>query len=210
MVSAVRTNMADMKHTALKRSLRSLLPGAFAIGLIICPSAPARAQGFISPMIGADFGGNAQCPNLSGCEANKTNLSVSFGAMGSVMGIEEEVAYAPNFFGTFPGLASSVFTLMSNVMIVPKIGPVRPYVEAGVGLMKTHAELTQASLFTIDNTGAGWDFGGGLMGFFGEHVGLRGDLRYFRAFKDLPLLGFTLSDPRTNYGRASVGVVLKF
>jgi opacity protein-like surface antigen len=161
-------------------------------------------------MIGADFGGNAQCPNLSGCEAKKTNVSVSFGAMGNIFGIEEEVAYAPSFFGTVPGLASSVFTLMTNVMLVPKIGPVRPYFEAGVGLVKTHAELTAASVFTTDNSGFGWNFGGGVMGFFGEHVGLRGDLRYFRAFKDLTVLGFTLPDSTINYGRASVGVVLKF
>jgi hypothetical protein len=196
-----------MNHISSKQLLRL---SVLALGLIIGASAPARAQGFISPMIGADFGGNAQCPNLSGCEANKTNLSVSFGAMGSVVGIEEEVAYAHNFFGTFPGLASSVFTLMSNVMIVPKIGPVRPYVEAGIGLVKTHAEFTTASVFTTDNTGPGWDFGGGLMGLFGEHVGVRGDLRYFRAFKDLTVLGFTLPDSKINYGRASVGVVLKF
>jgi opacity protein-like surface antigen len=199
-----------MNHISSKRSLRSLLLGAFAVGLVICTSAPARAQGFISPMIGADFGGNAQCPNLSGCKANKTNVSVSFGAMGSVVGIEEEVAYAPSFFGTVPGLASSVFTLMTNVMLVPKIGPVRPYVEAGVGLVKTHAELTTASVFTTDNSSLGWDFGGGLMGLFGEHFGLRGDLRYFRAFKDLTVLGFALPDSKINYGRASVGVVLKF
>jgi opacity protein-like surface antigen len=189
---------------------RSLLLGAFAVFLTICTAAPARAQGFISPMIGADFGGNAQCPNLSGCEANKTNVSVSFGAMGSVFAFEEEVAYAPSFFGTVPGLASSVFTMMSNVMLVPRIGPVRPYVEAGVGLMKTHAELTRASVFTTDNNGLGWDFGGGLIIFFGEHVGVRGDLRAFRAFKDLTVLGFTLNDSKINYGRASVGVVLKF
>jgi hypothetical protein len=189
---------------------RSLLFCASAIAVIVCAAAPARAQGFISPMIGADYGGNAQCPNLSGCEANKTNVSVSFGAMGNVFAFEEEVAYAPSFFGTAPGLASSVFTLMSNVMLAPKIGPIRPYVEGGVGLMKTHAELTRASVFTTDNNGLGWDFGGGVIGFFGEHVGLRGDLRAFRAFRDLAVLGFVLNDSKINYGRASVGLVLKF
>lgn len=81
---------------------------------------------------------------------------------------------------------------------------------AGVGLIKTHVELTMASVFTTDNNDFGWDVGGGLMGFLVEHVGVRGDLRYFHSFQDLTILGFTLGDSKVNYGRASAGVVLKF
>jgi opacity protein-like surface antigen len=99
---------------------------------------------------------------------------------------------------------------MSNVMLVPKIGAVRPYVEGGIGLMKTHVDLTTTSVFTVSNNGLGWDVGGGVIGFIGDHVGLRGDLRYFRSLQDLTVLGFTLSSSKLNYERASVGVVLKF
>ena len=42
-------------------------------------------------------------------------------------------------------------------------GPVRPYALAGVGLIKSHVELTAASLFTTDNNDVGWDVGGGLV-----------------------------------------------
>ena len=31
----------------------------------------------------------------------------------------------------------------------------------------------------------GWDAGAGVMGFFNDHVGLRGDVRYLRATHDL-------------------------
>ena len=115
--------MERTNHSSTGRWLRL---GVLAIGIAIGTATPARAQGFISPLIGLDFGGDAQCPNLTGCQDKKINASVSFGAMGNVLGFEEEVAYAPDFFGSAAGLSSSVLTLMSNVMVVPKIGPVRP------------------------------------------------------------------------------------
>jgi opacity protein-like surface antigen len=202
--------MSTIEQTNHTSTRRRLLLGLLAIGIIIGTATQARAQGFISPLIGYDFGGDAGCPNLNNCQDKKINASVSLGAMGNAFGFEEEVAYAPNFFGNAPGLSSSALTLMSNIMLVPKIGPVRPYVLAGIGLIKTHVELTTASVFTTDNNNLGWDVGGGLIGFVGGHVGVRGDLRYFHSFQDLTVLGFTLGDSKLNYGRASVGLVLKF
>lgn len=206
-----QTNHTSTDHTSTGRRL---LLGLLAIGIVIIGTATqARAQGFISPLVGYDFGGDAGCPtlsNLTSCQDKKMNASVGFGAMGNVLGFEEEVAYAPNFFGSATGLSSSVLTLTSNVMLVPKIGPVRPYVLAGIGLIKTHVNLTIPSVFTTDNNGLGWDVGGGLIGFVSDHLGVRGDLRYFHSFQDLTVLGITLSNSKLNYGRASAGVVLKF
>jgi opacity protein-like surface antigen len=176
-------------------------------------SATARAQGFISPIIGYDFGGDANCPLVStliDCKDTRLNVGVSLGKMGSVVGVEEEIAYAPDFFGSDPAVSSSVLTLMSNFMIAPKIGPVRPYVVAGIGLMKSHIELNTASILTTDENSFGWDLGGGVMGFFGAHFGVRGDLRYFHSFQDLTVLGFTLENSKLNFGRASAGAVFKF
>src|SRR5476651_196769 len=160
-------NTKALEQTKGTSRCRRLLCGILAIGIAIGTAAPARAQGFISPLIGLDFGGDAQCPNLTGCQDKKINASVSFGAMGNVLGFEEEVAYAPDFFGNAAGLSSSVLTLMSNVMVVPKIGPVRPYVEGGIGLIRTHVDLKTTSVFTTSNNGLGWDVGGGVIGFFG-------------------------------------------
>ena len=70
--------------------------------------------------------------------------------------------------------------------------------------------MTQASVFTTDNNSLGWDIGGGIIGLLGAHVGVRGDLRDFHAFQDRAVLGFTLSDLKLEYGRASVGLVLTF
>jgi hypothetical protein len=35
----------------------------------------------------------------------------------------------------------------------------------------------------FDSTEVAWNFGGGLMVFFGTHAGIRGDIRYFRTFQ---------------------------
>jgi len=202
-----------MAHTN-RSTVRWFGFGIVAISMIICTATQVQAQGFVSPLIGYDFSGDTGCPNLStlvNCEDKKINISVGFGAMGNVVGFEEEVAYAPSFFGTAPALSSSVLTLMSNVMLVPKIGPVRPYFLAGVGLLKTHVDLTGPSLLSTNDNGFGWDVGGGVIGMFGAHVGLRGDLRYFHSFSDLSLLGFSLSNAQNlNFGRASAGLVFKF
>jgi opacity protein-like surface antigen len=177
---------------------------------LIAGASQAQAQGFISPIVGYDFGGDAKCPQLTDCKDKRLNVGVSVGAMGSILGFEEEVAYAPDFFGDSPGISSNVLTVMSNLMIVPAMGPVRPYALAGIGLMKSHVELTSASVFTTDNNTVGWDVGGGVIGFLGGNFGLRADLRYFHSFKDLTVLGITLDNSKLNFGRASVGVVLKF
>jgi len=203
-----------MKKVIRASTGKWLLLGTVAIGIMLCTAAPARAQGFISPMIGYDFSGDSGCPNLStliNCEDKKLNISVSFGAIGKVVGFEEEIAYAPSFFGSAPALSSSMLTVMSNFMIAPKIGPVQPYVVAGVGLIKSHVDLTTTSVFTTNNNAFGWDVGGGVIGFVSKHVGLRGDVRYFHAFNELSLLGLTVGDAtKVDFGRASAGVIFRF
>ena len=60
-----------------------------------------------------------------------------------------------------------------------------------------------------------WNAGGGAMLFFGDHVGLRADVRYFRTFKAVV---FDFIDDlferdraeRVDFGRTSVGVVFRF
>jgi opacity protein-like surface antigen len=184
-----------------------------ASALTILAAAPGRALAadqFVNPFIGFDFGGDAGCPSISNCEDKKLNAGVSFGTMGAVLGFEEEFAYAKNFFGDAPGLDSSVLTVMSNVMLVPNVGPIRPYALVGLGLIKTHVSLTPSSVLTSDNNSLGWDIGGGVNFFFSQHAGLRGDVRYFHSFKDLNLLGLTLGDTKLDFGRASVGLIFKF
>lgn len=182
------------------------------IGLFLfAAAAPSRGQGFISPLIGYDFGGNSGCPEISNCEDKRTNLGVAFGAMGPILGFEEEFADARNFFGGVGDQSSSVITLMSNVMLVPALGPVHPYVLAGLGLMKTHVEFTRTDLLSISNNSLAWDAGGGVTVLFGGHVGIRGDIRHFHSTETftLPFVGAP-TDEKVNFGRASAALVLAF
>lgn len=178
--------------------------------LVAASATGARAQGFISPLIGYDFGGDASCPQITNCEDKRLNAGVALGTMGPVFGFEEEFAYAKDFFGKAPALSSSVLTVMSNVMLVPRIGPVRPYLLGGMGLIKSHAEFTPVSLLTSDNNSIGWDVGGGVIVLATPHLGVRGDIRYFHAFQDAAIAGFIVQNPKLDFGRASVALVVAF
>jgi opacity protein-like surface antigen len=189
---------------------RAVARAALAALFIAGAASDLRAQSFISPLIGYNFGGDAGCPSVTDCEDKRLNFGVGLGRLGTVFGFEMDFGYAKDFFGDLPGVDSSVLTVMGNVMLVPNLGPVRPYALVGLGLMKTHVELTPESILTSDNNDFGWDLGGGLFIFFGEHVGVRGDIRYFHAFQDLEVLGFDIGDTELDFGRASAALVLNF
>jgi opacity protein-like surface antigen len=99
---------------------------------------------------------------------------------------------------------------MGNVMLAPKFGVIQPYGLVGLGLIKTHAEISAVGLLESDNNHFGWDIGGGIIGYLGEHVGVRGDIRYFHAFQDLEILGLPIADTKLDFGRASAGVLFRF
>ena len=179
------------------------------LSLLIAPR-DARAQGFIAPFVGFDFGGDSGCQTASGCEDKNSNIGVAIGTMGSAVGFETDLGYARNFFGDVDGQKSSVLTIMSNLMIIPKIGAVRPYVLGGFGLIKTHVELTAPALLETKSNSFGWDMGAGVMVLFGGHIGLRGDIRKISSFQKREILGFTLSNEKLSFQRASAALVLAF
>jgi hypothetical protein len=208
---------APMTLTSRVITRRLLMLGSIAIGITIGVTSQAQAQVniLVSPMVGSDSGGNAGCPPLNGprlseCQEKTINAGISVGAVGNLYGLEEEMAYAPNIFGDAPGLSASVFTLMINGLLIPRAGPLRPYALAGMGLIRSHVELTTAGMFATPDSNFGWDAGGGLIGFVSERLGARGDLRYFRSAEDTAVAGLTLSDSKLDFWRASAGLVLKF
>lgn len=171
---------------------------------------PARAQGFVSPLIGYDFGGDSGCPEITGCEDKKLNVGVGLGTLGPVLGFELDISYARDFFGDAPGYSSSVLTVMGDVLLGPRIGPAQPYFAAGLGLIKSNIDFDVAALIEADNNHFGWNIGGGLMIFPAEHVGVRGDIRHFHAFQDLDVLGIPLGNTKLDFSRASGAVVFRF
>lgn len=181
----------------------------FTALFLVCGPSAASAQGFISPFVGFNYGGDAICPRVSDCNDKSSNWGVSFGTMNAFVGFEEEFGYASDFFNDPTVEDSSVLTLMSNVIVGPRLSFLRPYVSGGIGLMKTHVSLTPDSLLDLNNNELGWNFGGGVFLIFG-HVGFRGDIRSFHGFDNLNVFGFDVGDLKLNYGRATAGLVLAF
>jgi len=190
-----------------------------AAGLLLGAPAAAQAQSFIIPYAGFDFGDDAQCPAIDNCEKKARNFGVALGKMGSVFGFEEEFGYGKDFFGSAPGLSSSVFTIMNNVMLTPRLRIIRPYFLGGVGLIRTSVDVIDdpigiAGAFAFGSgthNNFGWDIGGGVI-LGSKHVGVRGDLRYFHTFDDVEVLGrdVPLADTKLDFGRLSVGLYLGF
>jgi opacity protein-like surface antigen len=207
----VRISLASaLREDAFMRIVRSCACFAIAVvTFIVATPSAARADGFLSGLIGYNFGGAAGCPTLRNCDDKRANLGVSVGSVG-VIGFEEELAYAKDFFGKTDSGSSSVLTLMSNLLIAPGFGVVHPYVTGGVGLMRSHTDFTPSSLVTdVNDNQFAWDVGGGVMVFAG-HVGVRGDIRHFHSFQDTGFLGFLTSGSKLDFGRASGAIVLKF
>jgi len=188
---------------------RTALFGLAVLAFIAATASPARAEGFLSGFIGYNFGGDSGCPSIQNCDDKRANLGASVGSIG-VIGFEEELGYAKDFFGKTATGSSSVLTLMSNLLIAPGFGALHPYVLGGAGLMRSHTDFspTQLVLDANDNQFA-WDVGGGVMVFAG-HVGVRGDIRHFHSFQESGFLGFLGAGEKLNFGRASGAVVLKF
>jgi len=177
-----------------------------AATLLMLTSAPARAEGFITPFIGYNFGGDSgNCRSLTDCQEKRTNIGVSIGRTGTPVGFESDFSFATNFFGDAPDSKNSVFTAMGNLLVGIGVGPVRPYVVGGVGLIRPHV-----SAFSIDSdkNAFGYDIGGGVSGYLSPHIGLRGDIRHFHTLQDVDVLIFT--GEKLAFWRASVGLVLKF
>ena len=180
------------------------------VGVLVCAARPARAQGFISPFIGYNFGGDAGCPEITNCEDKHANYGVGFGALGSIVGFEAEIAHTNEFFGASPVESTSVLTFMGNFMLAPKFGPIQPYGAAGLGLIRTSIESAGQS---NDENQFGWDLGGGVIAFFSQHVGVRGDVRYLHSFQAIDFSRFPalqVRNDKLDFGRASIAIVFKF
>jgi opacity protein-like surface antigen len=132
-----------------------------------------------------------------------------------IIGGEFDFGYSPSFFGTENDFGNNnVLTGMGNVIVGIPIGGtsgggVRPYLTGGVGLIRTQIDGLFDEVDGVSNNDFGFNLGAGVMGYFNDHVGLRGDIRYFRNLHedddsdiDFDLGGF-------DFWRASIGLVIR-
>lgn len=168
--------------------------------LILCRAVSVRADSVFTPFIGTSYGEKDT--------DRVTTLGASLAAMaGGVFGFEVD------FARTAKAPRNSVFvensratTAMGNLIIGIPVKGVRPYVVGGMGWMKT--EVSTGSL-SKQSDGLALAVGGGVMGFFSDHVGARFDLRYTRAVS----IGESIRDvvfEAPAFWRASWGLALRF
>jgi hypothetical protein len=181
--------------------------------LLVCLSREAAAQGFINPFVGTTL----TSPSGRGSNS-KAGFGVALGGVGNIVGFETEVAYYPEVLENDENALAKnkVITYSGNTLIGPTIGPVKIYGAFGVGGL--YLDATSIANVLLPNpesfsknyfTG---NAGGGVMGFFTSHLGVRADLRYYRAFglklDELETAGLTFD--KFEFWRANVGLVVKF
>jgi opacity protein-like surface antigen len=179
-------------------------------------AAPARADVLFIPFFGVNFGGDAGKDFSESFDSSQFSWGASIAAMGAgVFGVEGDFGFSPDFYGKTDAGGSSVMTMMGNLVLgIPFGGQsgfgIRPYGVVGMGLMRSKAEFGGAA--DGDDNKFAWDFGGGVMMFFGNNVGIRGDIRYFRTFEALDILGIDIANPpgKLDFTRGSFGVVFRF
>jgi len=175
----------------------------------------SAAEGFISPILDTTV-------NSPSATANRTSagFGVAFGRLGKIVGTESEVAYYPELVGDPNSLVLKhrVFTFSQNFIVGPTIDRFKPYGDIGFGdlLLNVSSIASLAGVSTdgssIFNNYFTINAGGGLMVFFTKNLGVRGDVRYFKAF------GFDANSVETGvlainefeFWRLSIGLAFKF
>ena len=204
-----------------------LVSAGLVVAVAMAAPGTASADWVFTPFVGWNFSGTADVAadgvGLDNKLEQKINYGFSLAGMGAgVFGVELDFGYSPNFFETEVGDGdfdvtndSNMTTLTGNLILGIPIGgttggSVRPYVVGGVGLIRSDVGDVGDFFDVRTKNDFGFDVGGGVMGFFNNNIGIRGDLRYFRTFRgtDENITGLALGN--VNFWRGSVGVALKF
>ena len=182
---------------------------------VVAVAAPrqARAEGYVSPWAGVNF-----ASGFDRFDNGRGAFGVNAGGMGAgIIGGEVGFGYSPSFFGHQNDFGNNtVIDLMGNLIIGVPIGGVsgpgfRPFVTAGIGLLRTQFDSDSLLNVSSSRNMLGWNIGAGAMGYFNDHVGLRGDVRYTRGLEDMNTgdVRLDLNDGQLKFWRTSIGVVIR-
>jgi opacity protein-like surface antigen len=183
------------------------------LALLLAP-ASARADWLFTPNIGGGFGGDA-----SGRE--HLTYGATIGWMGAgIFGWEADFAYTPEFFESEDTDLdfidnSNVTSFMANAVIGIPVGGqrgagFRPYFTAGAGILSRNVQGDD-DLFEVNNNEFGFNLGVGAMGFATDHVGFRGDVRYYRSLEDPDEDNeFDVGVGNFDFWRATAGVTFRW
>ena len=188
-----------------------------ALVAITLAPVPARADVMFIPFFGVNFGGDSGKEFSEAFDTSQYNFGASITFMGAgVFGFEGDFGFSPDFYGKNEIGGSNAFTATGNLVLgIPFGGQqgfgVRPYGLVGAGLLSSKSDFG-AGVAEIDENNVTWSAGGGVLLFFGTKAGIRFDVRYFRTFDDLEILGLPIaqSPGKVDFTRGSLGFVLRF
>jgi len=202
-----------------RRALSALL-----LVLALVPAAPAAAEWQIVPLVGLTFHATTSDTFVIDTAApgdsvgTHPNVGGSFALLGAgVLGVEAIGVFTPNFKADADIVnavvqSSRSLAVMGNVVLTtPRRWTeysLRPYVSGGFGLMRLSIVDKGNALGSTTNT-SGFDVGGGAIGFFTKHTGIRFDLRYYRRLGGDPQPLVTGGAPMVSFMTLSVGVVIR-
>jgi hypothetical protein len=191
--------------------------------LLLTTARPVFAEWHLTPFAGLTMFGDTSIFDPEQASGNRhlhAGGSVSWLSRG-ILGIEAIGIWTPGFFEGEPSFddipsaidvkSSRALSLMGNVLVTlpqrwTEYG-LRPFVSAGFGLM--HAQRTDLSdVFPVNVNVAGFNVGGGAIGFLTDRTGLRFDFRYHTTLNtktDAPSIG----PVHLRYFTASVGIVFR-
>src|SRR5262245_32903140 len=162
--------------------MRGILKAAVVVAAVasVWAPEPARADGFANFWLGRQFPSTA--------DQGRGAFGLTLGTTGTdVCGGELELGYSPICFGTENDFGhNTVLDLTLNFTFGMPLGnwrrgaAIRPFFRVGGGLIRT--QIDGGSVFNVSSSENhfGYDLGGGIIGFFSDRVGVRGDVTYFR------------------------------
>jgi len=182
--------------------------------LTVFAARDAAAQGFISPFALTTL----NSPTATG-SSTKPGFGIAFGGLVKVIGGETEIAWIPELIDNSANAIAKnkVFSFSGDMLIGPTVGRAKPYFAIGAGSVRLNVTglgsiVGVNSTDSFSNNYFTFNAGGGVIGFFTGHLGVRGDLRYSKAFgikiDDFATAGLQLD--KFNYWRAGFGLVAKF
>jgi len=193
---------------------------ACCLVLLVCPR-PAAAEWHITPTFGMTFAGKT---TLQDFEHATDKIHPVFGIGGTyltsgIFGFEALAIITPHFFetGSLDLIKTSRATaLMGNVMVtVPRKWAeysLRPFVSGGFGLLRTSQVDPNAKLGVTSNI-AGFNIGGGAVGYFSKRTGVRFDFRYYSNLHGgdqlAPDGAVAIGDVQLRYMTLTVGLVFR-
>lgn len=183
--------------------------------LVLAMPWPAAAEWHFTPMIGETFLGRTSLIDLEAATGkHHRNLGGSVTLLGSgVFGVEGLIVWTPAFFETGDTELiekSHTLAIMGNVMVTaPRRWTeysLRPFVSGGFGFLNA-SKKEVAEVFPTSAKMAGYNVGGGAIGFLSKRTGVRFDLRYYNNIGGTSAA--SIGPLHLRYMTASVGVVLR-